>query len=127
MSKNVDEAIRRDYERGLTYREIAKKHRVSFSTISKVVKNSPKTLAEKVEELERMLEDVRKEVRWVEYTLATYGKMVCLKCCSDLEAVGYDENGFILECQGCGRKVSWNPDGEELLFQKLGYRSPPEE
>jgi len=33
----VVEKIREDYRRGLTYRELAKKYRVSFSNISKIL------------------------------------------------------------------------------------------
>ena|SRR3989442_9920066 len=82
--------IRKDYKRGMSYREIAKKHRKSFTQIAKIL-NNPKTLSERVELLEKRIKGLEDD--------KPYG---------DMAYVSIIHSDIQLRCPNCDEPVEWN-------------------
>ena len=63
VGEDLAEKIREDYRRGMSYRELARKYRVSFSTISSIVKGEGvSSEKERLDRLEKQAEGLTQRV-----------------------------------------------------------------
>ncbi len=98
MPIDVEDRIRKDYKKGMSYREIAKKHRKSFTQIRL---SNPKALADRVELLEKRVQELESDKPFYDMVGASVTAGIELRCPNCDERVEWNDDAGTYKCTSC--------------------------